>query len=78
MKYWAIFKTQILNRLAYLGDLLPGSITIILFMWIFLQLWRATYSSTGQTSISGLTLSATMWYLMLAETMCSASRAYPV
>jgi ABC-2 type transport system permease protein len=68
-KYWAIFKTQLLNSFAYPADLLSRSLTIVLFMWIFMQLWCTTYSVVGQASIAGLTLVDTMWYLMLAETI---------
>jgi hypothetical protein len=39
-KYWAIFKTQLLDRLAYVGDLILQSLTIVLFMWIFMRCGR--------------------------------------
>ncbi len=68
-KYWAIFKTQLTNRMAYAGDLATQSLSILLFLWIFLQLWRTTYSAVGSQTIAGLTLSDTLWYLMLAETI---------
>ena len=66
-KYWAIFRTQLLNSLAYPVDLLGRSLLIVLFMWIFMNLWRVTYGATGASSIAGLTLADTMWYLMMAE-----------
>ena len=69
-KYWNIFKTQLLNSLAYPGDLLSRSVAILMFMWIFTQLWRTTYRATvgsPNMPIAGLTLRDTLWYLMLAE-----------
>ena len=67
-KYWAIFRAELQNRFAYPGDLAVHSLSIILFMWIFMQLWKTTYSAAGTGGvISGLTLRETMWYLMLAE-----------
>ena len=66
-KYWAIFKTQLLNNLAYAGNLLTGSIAIVLFMFIFAQLWRVAYGSTGSDTIAGLSFHDVLWYLMLAE-----------
>jgi len=66
-KYWAIFKTQVLNNFAYAGDLASGAVSIVLFLWIFAQLWRATYSAAGTTQIGGLSLHSTLWYLLLAE-----------
>lgn len=68
-KYWAIFKTQVSNSFVYAGDLLSQSLSIILFLWVFIQLWRTTYGAMGQESIAGLTLTDTLWYLMLAETI---------
>jgi ABC-2 type transport system permease protein len=38
-------------------------------MWIFAQLWKVTYTATGTTTIGGLSLHDTLWYLMLAETI---------
>jgi len=68
-KYWAIFKTQLINSLAYPGDLFSRSLTIVVFLWVFAQLWRVTYQSVGQPAISGLTYRETLWYLLLAETI---------
>ena len=67
MKYFAIFKIQLSNRLAYAGDLLTGSFTIVIFLWVFIQLWSATYKVAGQSEIGGLTLTNTLWYLMMTE-----------
>ena len=66
-KYFAIFRTQLLNSLAYPSDLLAGVLSIVVFMWIFTQLWRVTYSAVGSTEIENLSLRETLWYLMLAE-----------
>jgi ABC-2 type transport system permease protein len=68
-KYWAILCTQVINGLAYPGDLFSRSLSIVLYLFIFVQLWQATYRSAGQTAIAGLTLRDTLWYLMLAETI---------
>lgn len=68
-KYWAIFRIQLQNNITYFGDLFANSIAIVIFLWIFTQLWKVTYASLGETEIAGLTLSDTLWYLMLAETI---------
>ena len=67
MKYLAIFRTQIQNRFSYAAEVAAQSLSIILFIWIFYQLWRATFNASGQESINGLTLHDTLWYLMLSE-----------
>ena len=66
-KYWAIFQVQLLNNVAYIGNFLAGSGMIVLFMFIFAQLWRAAYSATGNGPIAGLRYEDVLWYLMLAE-----------
>jgi len=74
-KYWAIFRTQLATQLAYPLNLLTGSLSILVFMWVFTQLWRATYAIAGSTTqsagqvIAGLSLPETLWYLMMTETI---------
>ena len=68
-KYWAIFQTTLVNSLAYPGELVGRSLMILPFMWIFYQLWQVTFAASGSSTISGLTLHDTMWYLMMAETI---------
>jgi len=68
-KYWAIFKTQLVSGFAYPLDLFSRGLSIAIFMWVFLHLWRATFASAGADRIGGLTLSDTIWYLLLAETL---------
>ncbi|MEZ4835344.1 MAG: ABC-2 family transporter protein [Caldilineaceae bacterium] len=66
-KYWAVLRMQLQNNLAYPLDLLGRTISILLFLWIFVNLWRVTYSAAGEDVIAGLSLRDTLWYLMMAE-----------
>lgn len=68
-KYWFVFEIQVINSLAYPGELIGRSLMIVPFMWIFAQLWRVTFAASGGTVINGLTLQDTLWYLMMAETL---------
>jgi ABC-2 type transport system permease protein len=68
-KYLAIFRIQLANRLAYRGDLLAGIISLLVFLWIFIQLWRATYEAMGSNVIAGLSLEQTLWYLLMTESI---------
>jgi ABC-2 type transport system permease protein len=68
-KYYAIFKVQLINSLAYPGELVGRSLIILPFMWIFFQLWQVTFRTAGSETLNGLTLAMTLWYLMLAETI---------
>jgi ABC-2 type transport system permease protein len=68
-KYLAIFKINLLNSLAYPAEMLTRSGMILIFMWVFFQLWHVTYAASGQSVLNGLTMHDTMWYLLLAETL---------
>jgi ABC-2 type transport system permease protein len=68
-KYWMIFKIQLQNSLAYPAELLWRSLAILLFLWVFTQLWRVAYSTTTNGELGGLTLNQMLWYLMLAESI---------
>lgn len=67
MKYLSIFRTQVQNRITYASELAAQSLTIVLFLFIFFQLWKTTFLSSGSTEINGLTLQDTLWYLMVTE-----------
>jgi ABC-2 type transport system permease protein len=66
-KYWALFTTQVLNTLAYPGEIIWRSLAILLFLWVFTFLWRVAYSNTDQQILAGLTFRDTLWYLLMAE-----------
>jgi ABC-2 type transport system permease protein len=68
-KYLAIFQINLLNSLAYPGELVARSGMILVFMWVFFQLWRVVFRNSGSDSLNGLTLHDTIWYLLLAETL---------
>lgn len=67
MKYGAITVTNLQNQLAYVWDALGRSVFIVLIMFIFVQLWSAVYESRDTAVIAGLSLSATIWYFLIAE-----------
>lgn len=68
-KYIAITGTNLQHQFAYLWDFAWRSVFMILIMFIFIQLWSATYKAQGVTRIAGLSLRDTIWYLVLAETV---------
>ena len=68
-KYWAIFKIQLLNVMAYPSELLGRSFSIIIFMLVFASLWRTAYGISGSDTLKGITLPSMIWYLMMAETI---------
>ncbi len=66
-KYVAIARTNLQNRLAYAWDAAGQGIMMALFIFIFAQLWRATFQAQGAAEIAGLTLNQTIWYFVWAE-----------
>ncbi|GAB4147566.1 MAG: ABC-2 family transporter protein [Candidatus Promineifilaceae bacterium] len=69
VKYGAIALTNLQNQLAYVWDALNRAFLILLFMFIFAQLWRVAFAAQGVTEIAGMTLADTIWYFLIAEVM---------
>jgi ABC-2 type transport system permease protein len=69
-KYAAIARINSQNSLAYAWDAFGQGVFVVLFIFIFAQLWRATFKAQhvpeGGT-IGGLTLVQTLWYFVWAE-----------
>jgi ABC-2 type transport system permease protein len=68
-KYLAILKINLLNSLAYPAEIATRSGMILVFMFVFFQLWNVTYAASGLQELNGLTLHDTIWYLLMAETL---------
>jgi ABC-2 type transport system permease protein len=68
-KYAWIGLTSARSNLAYLGEVATRVIFLGVILYIFLQLWRATYAQTGATQLGGLTLTQMLWYLAMTESI---------
>ncbi len=68
-KYTAITRINLQSNLAYVREVVFRSVFMLVILYVFIQLWTATYNTVGSTSIAGLTLSDTIWYLVLTETI---------
>ncbi len=66
-KYLVIARTNLQNRLTYIWDAFSASLLMILFIFVFAQLWGATFEAQNATAIAGLTLPQTVWYFVWAE-----------
>jgi ABC-2 type transport system permease protein len=65
-KYVAISRIQLCASLVYPLDAAGRAISIVLFLVVFLHLWRATYQGAGRPA-GGLSLRDVVWYLAIAE-----------
>lgn len=68
-KYAAITRINLQSNLAYVREVAFRSIFMLMILYVFIQLWTATYNTVGTSSIAGLTLPDTIWYLVLTETI---------
>ena len=66
-KYAAIMRINVQNSVAYVWDAAGQGIFIVRFIFIFSQLWRATFAAQNATRLGGLTLNQTLWYFVWAE-----------
>jgi ABC-2 type transport system permease protein len=66
-KYAAITRINMQSSLAYAWDSLGQGLFVVLFIFVFSQLWRTTFRAQHATVISGLTLNQTLWYFVWAE-----------
>jgi len=68
-KYAAITRINLLNNLAYAGEVAYRSIFMVVILYVFAQLWTVTFGVVGSDRIAGLSLSDTVWYLVMTETI---------
>ncbi len=68
-KYTAIAQINLQSSLAYAGELAYRSLFMVVILYVFVQLWRATYRAIGTETIAGLSFRDTLWYLVMTETI---------
>ena len=71
-KYAAIGKVTVKNQLAYVMDFLMRTAFLVIIIYVFMQLWGATYGEGGGT-IAGYTFHQMIWYLIISESMTLAT-----
>jgi ABC-2 type transport system permease protein len=71
-KYFAVFRINLLQQLAYGGETLARSLSVVLFMIVFAALWTTAFTVSGQGQLAGFTLSGIIWYLGMTETLMLA------
>jgi ABC-2 type transport system permease protein len=67
LKYLAISWITIKNNLAYAAEVGGRLFFLGVILFIFMQLWKATYSHAGATTFGGFSLREIIWYLTLTE-----------
>jgi ABC-2 type transport system permease protein len=64
-KYFNIFRVSLVERMAYRGDFLLGTVLRFLPMATTILLWEAVYAGSGQTELAGFTRDKMIAYLLL-------------
>lgn len=72
VKYLAIGRMGLATVIAYRGEYLLRSLTLVLIMYVFAVLWRIVYSAAGTDSIEGFELRDMIWYLAVTESLIYA------
>lgn len=70
-KYLAVAALAIRERLTYRVDLVAGSLFMVLFLFIFSQLWSTVFR--GGLSFEGLDGRAVVWYVVVTEAVMMGS-----
>jgi ABC-2 type transport system permease protein len=70
-KYWAIFRIELRQMTAYAWDFVLGNITIVLFFYVLLQVWKITVRPENVTSLAGETFTwdQLIWFLAAGQTL---------
>lgn len=77
LKYTEVALINIRSRWAYFWDQMLSSWFLVVVLFVFVQLWKVTYSSGGGGAIDGYTLTDMIWYLVATEALVmSAPRVY--
>lgn len=72
-KYFKIFGTSLKQESKTFANALTSSVSFIVIIYIFKQLWQFIYGgSGGGTLIKGYTLEMMIWYMIMAEVLMYA------
>lgn len=65
-KYLYIYKSEVMNTLQYIFDIIIGFISFIIMIFIFLNLWKYIYSDPKEL-INGYNMNQMIWYVIITE-----------
>ena len=71
-KYAAVFSVTLRTQLAYAGEMALRTTFLVIILYVFLQLWRATFAAEGASTIAGLTVAQMIWYLAITEAITTS------
>lgn len=69
-KYLYIYKTELMNNLQYVFNILTGFIGYFIILFIFLNLWKYIYENPNEL-INGYSMNQMIWYIIITEILWS-------
>jgi len=75
-KYVAVLALSVENAAAYFADTLVRTIFMAVVIFVFVLLWRTTYSVTGHPTIAGFSVAQMIWYLVITESIINGRVRY--
>jgi len=71
-KYGAVFELTLRGQLVYAGEMALRTTFLVIILYVFLQLWRATFAAEGSHTIAGFTVAQMIWYLAITEAITTS------
>ena len=68
-KYTAVLRVSVANNLAYIIEVVFRTIFLVVFIYVFEQLWKTTFAVRGITALDGFDINTMIWYLAATETL---------
>ncbi len=68
-KYTWVGLTAARSNAAYLGEMITRFLFLGIILFIFLQLWRVTYTESSAQQLGGFTLAQMLWYVAMTEAL---------
>src|SRR5262245_31428732 len=69
LKYLAVARTTSQASLVYNRDLLLRTVFMLVVITVFVQLWGATFGTTGRSSVNGFAMHDLIWYMVVTEAL---------
>lgn len=74
IKYFAIAQISAKTSKTYIANLIARSSSIAIRMWIYFQIYQATYLKLGISDVHGITLPMLIWIQMIAQSAEGVNR----
>ncbi|MBN1484891.1 MAG: ABC-2 family transporter protein [Chloroflexia bacterium] len=77
LRYAGVIQTAARQQFAYRAEMLLRSVSMVLFMGVFMALWSTAFGASGRQELAGYSLLQIVWYLAMTETVTlSSSRVF--